>query len=115
MVYSTRRFVLSLALCYFVPVFFSPFGKRELILVLFIRLFDFHLFCFVLSVFSSSWCLVRAAACDCGTPWTSSLTFFVSVWNSLMGVSSLDLAETPFLLAYINTPKSKKRFIFVLR
>ena len=25
MVYSTRRFVLSLALCYFVLVFFSPF------------------------------------------------------------------------------------------
>ena len=26
MLYSTRRFVLSLALCYFVLVFFSPFG-----------------------------------------------------------------------------------------
>ena len=26
MVYSTRRFVLSLALCYFVLVFFSPFN-----------------------------------------------------------------------------------------
>ena len=26
MVYSTRRFVLSLALCYFVVVFFSPFS-----------------------------------------------------------------------------------------
>ena len=26
MVYSTRRFVLSIALCYFVPVFFSPFS-----------------------------------------------------------------------------------------
>ena len=26
MVYSTRRFVLSLALCYFVIVFFSPFS-----------------------------------------------------------------------------------------
>ena len=25
MVYSTRRFVLSLALCYFVLLFFSPF------------------------------------------------------------------------------------------
>ena len=35
MVYSTRRFILCLALCYFVLVFFSPFsiaialGKRE--------------------------------------------------------------------------------------
>ena len=26
MVYSTRRFVLSLALCYFILVFFSPFS-----------------------------------------------------------------------------------------
>ena len=26
MIYSTRRFVLSLALCYFVLVFFSPFS-----------------------------------------------------------------------------------------
>ena len=26
MVYSTRRFVLSLAFCYFVLVFFSPFS-----------------------------------------------------------------------------------------
>ena len=29
----------------------------------------------VLSVFSSPWCLGRAAVCDCGTPW--SLTFFL--------------------------------------
>ena len=50
-VYSTRRFVLSLALCYFVLVFsvlsalrLPRFGKRELILVLFIRLFDLRLF-----------------------------------------------------------------------
>ena len=27
MVYSTRRFVLGLALCYFVLVFFSPFSS----------------------------------------------------------------------------------------
>ena len=47
MVYSTRRFVLSLALCYFVFVFFSAFsvvvtsGKRDLILVLFRTFFRF--------------------------------------------------------------------------
>ena len=41
-------------------------GKRELILVLFVRLI--HLRCLVLSVSSSSWCLGRAAVCDCGTP-----------------------------------------------
>ena len=33
--------------------------------------------CLVLSVSSSSWCLRRAAACDCGTPWTFLLPFFV--------------------------------------
>ena len=82
-------------------------GKRELILVLFVRLFDFCLFGFVcfflvsgkgcglsfsyvcsicacldLSVFSSFWCLGRAAICDCGTPWTFLLPFFL-LWRSL--------------------------------
>ena len=54
MVYSKRRFVLCLTLCHFVLVFFSPFsiaitslGKRELVLVLFVRLFDLCLFGFV--------------------------------------------------------------------
>ena len=41
-------------------------GKRELILVLFVRLFGFCWF--RLSVSSSSWGLGRAAVCDCGTP-----------------------------------------------
>ena len=58
--YSTRRFVLSLALFFFffVLVFFSPFsiaittlGKRELILVLYVRLFDLRLFGFVCFLF----------------------------------------------------------------
>ena len=58
MVYSKRRFVLSLALCYlcyFALVFFSPFSigvtspgeERELILALLVRLFD-SLVCFCL-------------------------------------------------------------------
>ena len=55
MVYSTRRFILCLTLSYFVIVFFSPFSiaitslgeERELILVLFVRLFDLCLFGFV--------------------------------------------------------------------
>ena len=82
MVYSTRRFVLNRALCYFVLVFFSPFsiaitslGKRELIIVLFIRLFDLHLL--ILSVSYSSWCLGRAATFNCGTSWTFSYLFFL--------------------------------------
>ena len=49
-------------------------GKRELILVLFVRLFGLCLF--RLSVSSSSWGLGRAAVCDCGTPWTFLLLFF---------------------------------------
>ena len=54
MVYSTRQFVVCLALCLFVLVFSVLFalqlprlGKRELILVLFVCLFDLCLFGFV--------------------------------------------------------------------
>ena len=42
--------------------------------MLFVRLFD--LCCLNLSVSSSSWCLGRAAVCDCGAPWTFLLPFF---------------------------------------
>ena len=80
-VYSTRRFVLSLALCYMFLCFsvrlvlrLPRLGKRELILVLFVRLFDLRLF--GLSVSSFSWCLGRTAVCDCGTPWIFLLPFF---------------------------------------
>ena len=76
--------VLCLTLCYFVLVCFQSFlalqlprlGKRELILVLFVRLFSCA--CLVLSVSSSSWCLGRAAVCDCSTPWTFLLPFFIA-------------------------------------
>ena len=66
-VYSTDRskavvpvlVLLFVALCYFVLVCFSPFsiailprlGKKELNLVLFVRLFDLRLFCFVCFLF----------------------------------------------------------------
>ena len=53
-----RQFVLCLALCYFGLVFFSPLalrlpcmGKRELVLVLFVCLFDLRLFGFVRFLF----------------------------------------------------------------
>ena len=75
-------------------------GKRELILVLFIRLFDFCLFGVV--CFSSSWCLGRAAVCDCGTPWTFSLTFFciriktqISINNRIMKTCLYNLDTPP--------------------
>ena len=54
-----------------------PLGKRELILVLFIRCSVCA--CLDLSVSSSSWSLGRAAVCDCGTPWTFLLAFFLDL------------------------------------
>ena len=78
MVYSTRRFILCLTLCYFVLVFFSPFsiaitslGEERANLSAFRTFVRFV----VLSVSSSSWCLGRAAVCDCNTPLDFSLTF----------------------------------------
>ena len=96
MVYPTRRFVyvlpcVVLFLCF--PVLLAlrlpRLGKRELILVLFVRLFDLCL-C-NLSVSSSSWCLERAAVCDCGTSWTFLLRFYnIIVFNC---IEKLDIFE----------------------
>ena len=49
-------------------------GKRELILVLFVHLFDFRLFGFVCFLFQ----LVsgKAAVFDCGSPWPFLLSLF---------------------------------------
>ena len=62
-------------------MFYSPFsiaitslGEERANLSAFFRLFDLCLFGFV--GFSSSWCLGRAAVCDCGIPWTFLLSFF---------------------------------------
>ena len=54
---------------YMIPLlgnFYSPDSDKL------VRLFDLRFFVFF-SVSSSSWCLGRAAGCDCGTPWTFSL------------------------------------------
>ena len=48
--------------------------KRELVLVL--SYICWTRACLVLTVSSSSWCLGRAAVCDCGTPWTFPLPIF---------------------------------------
>ena len=87
-------------LCYFVLVFsvllasrLPRLGKRELICVLFVRLFDFV--CFVLSISSSSWCLGRAAACNYGTPWTFLLPFFF-----ICGVFFFVIVCSPSLLLF---------------
>ena len=49
-------------------------GKRELILVLFVRLFDLCLFGFVDFLFLLVY--GKAAVCDCGTSWTFLLPFW---------------------------------------
>ena len=82
MIYSTRRSVLNLALCYFVLVFFSPFsieitslGEDRANLSAFRTFVRFALVWFF-SVSSSYWCLGRSVDCDCGTPYTFLLPFF---------------------------------------
>ena len=74
MVYSTRRCVISLALCYFVIVFFSHFiiaitslGEERANLSAFRTYVLFVLVWFCLFTLTR---LGRAAACDCGTLWT---------------------------------------------
>ena len=60
-------FILFLCFSVLLALRLPRLGKRELTLVLLVRVFDL---CFlVLLVSSSSWCLGRAAVCDCGTPW----------------------------------------------
>ena len=91
MVYSTRRFVFPcviLFLCFSVLLVLRLplLGKRELIFVLFVRLFDCA--CLDLSVSSSSWGLGRAAVCNCGTPWTFLLPFF-GISGSLLQITCI--------------------------
>ena len=90
MVYSTRRFVVCLTLCYFVLVFFSPFsiaitslGEERANLSAFCTFVRpaFVWFCLfplppgISEGLVVSWCLGRAAVCDCDTPWTFLLPF----------------------------------------
>ena len=66
-------------------------GKRELILVLFVRCA-----CLDLSVSSSFWGLGRAAVCDCGTPWTFLLPFLTKILTSSF------LAKNPYIFIFGN-------------
>ena len=83
-----KRFVLILALCYFLvfsvllALRLPRLWERELILVVFVCLFDLRLFCFVCFLFL----LVsgKAVACDCGTPWTFLLPFYRFVVRCLI-------------------------------
>ena len=58
--------ILLMCFSVFLALRLPRLGKRELILVISVRLFDLRLFGFV--CFLYSWCLGRAAVCDCGTP-----------------------------------------------
>ena len=95
-VYSTRRFVLCLSLCYFVLVFFSPFsiaitslGKKRANLSAFRTFVRFMLVWFCrfplpLGVWEGLRFVIVALPglfsyllfCDCGTPWTFLLPYF---------------------------------------
>ena len=74
-------------------------GKRVLILVFFVRLFDLCLFGFVsfLFLFVSG----KGSVCDCGTPWTFLLPFF------LMGSSSSSLLQKYSIDLYVLALGSK--------
>ena len=70
---------------FFFHVFFNPFsiaitslGEERANLSAF-RTVCSICACLVLSVSSSSWCLGRAAVCDCCTPWTVLLPFFATL------------------------------------
>ena len=97
MVYSTRRFVVCLSMCYFVLVYFSPFsiaitslGEERANLSA----------CLDLSVSSSSWGLGRAAVCDCGTSWTFLLPCFCFLVSTRRFV--LCLALCYFVLVFFS-------------
>ena len=64
-----------LFLCFFSPfsIAITSLGGERANRSAFRTLVDLCLF-----VTSSSWCLGRAAVCDCGTPWTILLPFYVS-------------------------------------
>ena len=90
LVYSTRRFVLCLTLCYFVLVFLSHFsiaftslGEERANISAFRTFVRFYA-SLVLLVSPSSWCLGRAAVCDCGIPWTFLLPLFIKCLNFLL-------------------------------
>ena len=118
-VYSTRRFVLCLALYCFVLVFVSPFsiaitsfGEERVILVLLLRLFYLRLFGFVCFLFI----LVSGKGCGVWL-WHSldfSLTFFsietitrriklcsMKTTNQLSDMAFADWAEETYRLTHL--------------
>ena len=70
---------IILFLCFFSPfsIAITSLGEERANLSAFSTFIRFVRFCLDLSVSSSSWGLGRAAVCDCGTPWTFLLPFFL--------------------------------------
>ena len=50
---------------------------------------------------SSSWCLGRAAVCDCGTPWTFLLPFFDIGYDMKNFISIFIFYHTFFLMSMV--------------
>ena len=64
-------------------------GKRELVLVLFVRLFNLRLFGFVCFLFL----LVSRKGCGCGTPWTFLLPFLLTKENNSVTVTFFSISS----------------------
>ena len=84
MVYSTDRSkaVVPVLVLLFVALWFILRGDLFYVLPCVILFLCFSVVCSIcacldLSVSSSSWCLGRAAVCDCGTTWIFLLLFLV--------------------------------------
>ena len=87
LLYVLPCFILFLCFSVLLALRLPRLGKRKLILVLFVRLFDLCLFGFCR--FSLPRCLGRAAVWDCGTPWTFLLPFIS--YNSFFIICSSSL------------------------
>ena len=85
--YVFPRVILFLCFPVLLVLQLPRLGKRELILVLFICLFDLCLLGLV--GFSSSWGLGRAAVSDCGTPWTFLLPFLLNIASEYLNKSAI--------------------------
>ena len=87
-------------------------GKRELILVLFVRLFGLCLFRFV--GFLCSWGLGRAAVCDCGTPCTFLLPFFEQKYEKKKKISEYLSENFQFLVVKFSVYLNSSVFVMTI-
>ena len=78
--YVLPYFILFLCFSVLLALRLPRLGKRELILVLFVRLLDLCLFGFVGFLFL----LRRAAVCDWSTPWTLAFCFIIFLHQLLI-------------------------------